>query len=110
MNEGHGNSLIDSDTGEDSRSPLHNPEPMVIGVCIEVKFWDEGKREWILDNNHRLEDVAVNVDELTNFIKEKHGDSFNEKHITAIKNHADEVIINYWIGDYEVEKFEMYYE
>ena len=103
------NHMIDSDTGHDPRSPMYKGADDGPSVKILSKYWDNDNREWVLDDEKVLENSAVDENLLIEFIEKIHGDNFDVNNITAIKKHADEIIINYWIQDNEVEKYELFY-
>lgn len=104
-----GNSLIDEDMGNDYRSPEFNtPAPIEVG--LEVYFWNSDDKKWELAEEKDLEDIAVCTNELYSLIEDEVGDSFDINNITVIKNNADHVIVNHWIQENEVEKYEMFYK
>jgi hypothetical protein len=107
MIKGQGNNLIDGDTGEDSRSPLYDNVREVAEVKIWIYYWDEAG--WKLDSTFDAWQCGVGVDELKEFIEDQHED-YDEDNITVIKNQAGYVIINYWISEDEIEKYEMFYD
>jgi hypothetical protein len=104
-----GNSLIDYDMGNNSRSPKFlETEPIV--STIRVLVWNSEMNQYDFEIEYELEDTAVSKNELLNWIKDNEDiNNIFEEDIQTIKNECDYVILDLIITKNEKVRYEFYY-